>query len=230
MYDGMIEAYSVKVPNAAGMRSMPKRTRGPYAQIGKRVFDVVFVLLVAPIILPIVGILAVIIGLDGGAAFYGHERVGRNGQRFTCWKLRSMVADADARLVQHLAENPEARMEWDREFKLQNDPRVTRLGRFLRRTSLDELPQFLNVLSGEMSVVGPRPVTAPEIECYGAQAASVLNVRPGVTGLWQVSGRNAVSYPDRVALDIAYVTKLSFVSDLFIVFKTVKSVLVRTGC
>lgn len=192
-------------------------------------FDFAFALLLLPILLPIIAVLYVLTRLDGGPGFYGHERVGRNGRTFKCWKIRTMVPDAKAALARHLAENPEAAAEWARDFKLTDDPRVTRLGNFLRRTSLDELPQIWNALRGEMSFVGPRPVTQAELHKYQGYEWCYLSMKPGITGLWQVSGRNDVSYNTRVRLDAAYCRRRSFVGDLAIIGRTAGAVLGSTG-
>lgn len=201
-----------------------------YAGSMKRLFDVVLSLLLLPMIVPIVAILYVLVRRDGGAGFFGHARVGKDGKVFKCWKIRSMVPDAQERLEHLLATDPAARAEWERDRKLRNDPRVTRFGNFLRKSSLDELPQIWNVLRGEMSLIGPRPVTASELDRYGAQAWVYEALRPGVTGLWQVSGRNDVSYDERVQMDARYYKGLSFTSDLGILARTASAVLGRTGC
>ncbi|MFT8247275.1 sugar transferase [Roseomonas sp. BN140053] len=182
------------------------------------------------LLLPLFALLWVAVRRDGGKAFFGHTRIGRHGQRFQCLKFRSMVPDADAALARLLAEDPEAARQWAETRKLPRDPRVTRLGAFLRATSLDELPQLINVLRGEMSLVGPRPVVQDELDRhYGSHRASYLAVRPGVTGLWQTSGRSSTSYATRVALDCQYVEDFSFASDLRILFRTIPAVLKRTG-
>jgi Undecaprenyl-phosphate galactose phosphotransferase WbaP len=178
---------------------------------------------------PLFVVLAYKVRKDGGPAFYGQKRVGQNGVEFKCWKFRSMIVNAEAALEKHLAENPRAREEWNREFKLKDDPRITKIGHFLRRSSLDEIPQLYNVLIGEMSLVGPRPVVAAEIPYYGDKKAHYLSVKPGLTGLWQVSGRNDVSYEERVALDAYYVENQSFWGDIVIILKTVYVVLARKG-
>ena len=201
-----------------------------YAGSMKRLFDVVLSLLLLPMIVPIVAILYVLVRRDGGAGFFGHARVGKDGKVFKCWKIRSMVPDAQERLEHLLATDPAARAEWERDRKLRNDPRVTRFGNFLRKSSLDELPQIWNVLRGEMSLIGPRPVTTSELDRYGAQAWVYEALRPGVTGLWQVSGRNDVSYDERVQMDARYYKGLSFTSDLGILARTASAVLGRTGC
>ena len=180
--------------------------------------------------LPFFLIVAALVRADGGPVFFAHGRVGRDGRIFGCLKFRSMVVDSQARLEALLAADPAARAEWEQTRKLKDDPRITRIGRFLRATSLDELPQLLNVLRGEMSVVGPRPVTQIELDSYyGAAAAHYLTVRPGITGLWQVSGRSDTSYAQRVALDVAYVSQPSLLADMRILIKTPVAVLSRRG-
>lgn len=165
----------------------------------------------------------------GKQVFFGHERIGRGGKPFKCYKFRSMVPDAEKVLEELLRNDPAAREEWAREFKLKNDPRITSVGAFLRKTSLDELPQLWNVLKGEMSLVGPRPVVAEEIERYGQQAQHYMQARPGMTGLWQVSGRNDIDYDSRVYLDTWYVKNWSLWSDIVILLRTVRVVLGRDG-
>jgi Undecaprenyl-phosphate galactose phosphotransferase WbaP len=196
----------------------------------KRALDILgagaLLLLTAPAFL----LLALLIRADGGPVFYAHERVGRAGHRFGCLKFRSMVTDSQARLAALLEVNPAARAEWEATRKLKDDPRVTGTGRFLRATSLDELPQLINVLRGEMSLVGPRPVVAAELAAhYGAAAEHYLAVRPGITGLWQISGRSETSYDIRVALDTRYVANLSVWTDLGILLRTPLVVLSRRG-
>lgn len=196
----------------------------------KRALDVLgagaLLLLLAPVML----VLTWLVRADGGAAFYAHRRVGRGGDAFGCLKFRSMVVDSQARLDALLARDADARAEWDATRKLRHDPRVTRVGRFLRATSLDELPQLVNVLRGEMSLVGPRPVTQAELDqFYGAAGAHYTSVRPGITGLWQVSGRSDTSYSQRVALDVAYVATPSLWQDIRILLRTPMAVLSRRG-
>jgi exopolysaccharide production protein ExoY len=195
----------------------------------KRALDLSLVLAALPFVVPLILLLAWCIRRDGGPAFFGHERVGRDGRTFRCWKLRSMVPDSAAVLERHLAENPAAAAEWARDQKLAEDPRVTPIGRLLRTTSLDELPQLWNVVAGEMSLVGPRPVTAKELERYQGFEEDYLRMRPGLTGLWQVSGRNDVSYETRVRLDAEYAQRCSLVTDIGILRSTVTTVLRRTG-
>lgn len=200
---------------------------GFYASFGKRVLDIVLVLLAAPAMVILVGLLAALIALDGGKPFYSQPRVGRNGSIFTMWKLRSMVRDADARLEAHLAANPAARAEWDHSQKLRNDPRITRFGRFLRKSSIDELPQLWNVLRGDMSLVGPRPMMLSQRALYPGTAYYAL--RPGCTGPWQVSARNSSGFADRARFDELYIRKLSLLTDLRLIFATFRVVLRATG-
>ncbi|EYD70333.1 sugar transferase [Limimaricola hongkongensis] len=201
-----------------------------YDGFAKRALDLVLALLLLSTLGPIILILCLIVRLDGGPGLFGHPRIGRDGRSFRCWKIRTMVPNAGERLEQLLASDPKAREEWERDHKLRNDPRVTRLGNFLRETSLDELPQIWNVLTGEMSLIGPRPVTETELERYGSHRPVYLSLRPGVTGLWQVSGRNDTSYDRRVQLDAEYRQRISPRTDLGILLRTVGVVLNRTGC
>jgi exopolysaccharide production protein ExoY len=167
--------------------------------------------------------------VDGAPLLYGGWRVGRGGRLFRCLKFRTMVLDAPAVLERLLRDDPAARAQWERDQKLDDDPRVTPVGRFLRRSSLDELPQLFNVLRGDMALVGPRPITVPELERYGAARWHYLNVLPGMTGLWQVSGRNDVSYGQRVQLDRSYVEQRTVLGDLQILLRTVKVVVNHDG-
>ena len=207
-----------------------ERDRKALFPIAKRALDIigagVGLLLLAPFFL----IVALMVRADGGPAFFAHQRVGRGGKLFGCLKFRSMVIDSQARLETLLANDPAARAEWEATRKLKNDPRITPIGRFLRSTSLDELPQLINVLRGEMSLVGPRPVQEAEIDrYYGASAAHYMAVRPGITGLWQVSGRSETSYESRVALDVSYVSRPSLLADFSILLRTPIAVLSRRG-
>jgi Undecaprenyl-phosphate galactose phosphotransferase WbaP len=199
------------------------------ARLLKRVFD-----LVAALVLLVLGALPLLyialrIKRDGGPTIFAHKRVGQSGKVFPCFKFRTMQVDAEERLRELLAKDPSARAEWEREFKLRNDPRITPIGHYLRRTSLDELPQLFNVIRGEMSLVGPRPVIRAELSKYGDDVDYFLMVRPGMTGLWQVSGRNDTSYDTRVYLDTWYVKNWSLWYDIAILFKTIKVVLRRDG-
>ena len=196
----------------------------------KRTVDVVFVLLGALLVLPVSFLIACWIALDSrGAVFYSQLRIGRNGCLFRAWKFRSMVVHADQVLQQHLQANPALYEEWQRDQKLKDDPRVTSAGKFLRRSSLDELPQLWNVLKGDMSLVGPRPIVENEVERYGTSFETYKRVNGGITGLWQVSGRNDISYHERVELDMFYVRNWSVWLDMCILFRTIAVVLFRKG-
>ncbi len=194
----------------------------------KRVLDVTTTLVSAPLLLPLVGCLALIVSRDGGRAFYGQARLGKDGTVFRIWKLRSMVPDADARLEEYLAQNPVARQEWESTQKLRHDPRITALGRYLRKYSLDELPQFWNVLLGQMSLVGPRPMFPEQKPLYPGTA--YFDVRPGLTGLWQVSERNRCSFAERADYDTVYARTMSLRTDFMILLRTVAVVMRGTGC
>lgn len=206
----------------------PPQDRGmSYRTHVKRALDIALVLVVLPVVLPLVLLLALLVALDGGRPFYEQERLGQGGRRFRMWKLRSMVADADAALAAHLAADPAARAEWDRDQKLRDDPRITRLGRIIRRTSLDELPQVWNVLAGDMSLVGPRPMLPEQRALYPGHA--YFRLRPGLTGAWQVSDRNRTTFAARAEFDRAYDIALSLTADLAIIAATVGVVLRATG-
>jgi lipopolysaccharide/colanic/teichoic acid biosynthesis glycosyltransferase len=192
----------------------------------KRGGDIVFSLLVLSLGSPLFLLLAVLVKLSSrGSIFYCQRRIGRGYKGFGCLKFRTMRRDADRVLAAMLDADPKLRAEFERDHKLKRDPRITPLGKFLRRSSLDELPQFINVLRGEMSVVGPRPIVWDELRRYGRSMDEVLSVRPGLTGLWQVSGRNNLTYRTRVRLDLTYVRNRSFWLDLGIVLRTIGVVL-----
>lgn len=216
--------------DAARPRDARDGMREPfYPRFGKRVFDVVVAGLLLVMLAPLVLFLAVVVAFDGGRPFFAHRRVGQSGKAFPCLKIRSMRHGAEAQLADILARDPAAAREWAEGHKLTNDPRVTRLGRFLRMSSLDELPQLVNVLRGQMSVVGPRPVTFDELSRYGTSAAAYMALKPGLTGPWQVEGRNDLTYEERVALDAGYADQMSFLGDVVIVLKTGLAVLMVTG-
>lgn len=197
-----------------------------YKSFFKRVIDLIAVaILFVPVTLVIMAA-AIAVSITGGSPFYRQTRVGKNGCEFSMLKLRSMVPDADAILTTYLAQNPEARAEWDEKQKLKNDPRITPVGRFIRKTSLDELPQLWNVLRGEMSLVGPRPMMPCQQEIYPGRC--YYEMRPGITGLWQVSERNEASFAQRAFYDSQYLDELSLKSDLTLMLKTV-SVVVRAN-
>jgi Undecaprenyl-phosphate galactose phosphotransferase WbaP len=196
----------------------------------KDALDVALTLLGAAVVLPMVALIALWVKIDSpGPVFYAQSRIGQDGKEFQAWKFRTMVGNADQILARYLEENPSLREEWGRTYKLQNDPPITRLGRFLRRTSLDELPQLWNVLQGEMSLVGPRPIVKDEIPKYGKTFELYTKVKSGLTGLWQVSGRNDTSYEERVRLDTFYVRNWSVWLDFYILFRTIETVLFRKG-
>ena len=199
-------------------------------RLTKRIFDLTATIGGGLLILPILFVLAILVGIDNkGHIIFTHWRVGRNGKLFPCYKFQSMVPDAQERLEEYLEKNPEARKEWEESFKLTNDPRVTKLGAFLRKTSLDELPQLWNVLIGDMSLVGPRPIVAQEIKRYGDYIREYYMVPPGITGMWQVNGRSDTTYEERVAMDTWYVRNWSVWIDLVYLFKTVKTVFSGKG-
>ncbi|MGF1494856.1 MAG: sugar transferase [Microcoleaceae cyanobacterium] len=188
----------------------------------KRLFDILFSLSVLILFAPVYLLLTLLIALSSpGSVFYVQQRIGKNRKPFGCIKFRTMVNNADEMLHQMMETSPNLRQEYQDNFKLKRDPRVTWIGHFLRVTSLDEFPQFWNVLKGDMSVVGPRPLVSEELYKYGRHMDKVLTIRPGITGLWQVSGRNDIPYPRRVQIDLHYVNFKSFWIDLWIVFKTV---------
>jgi Undecaprenyl-phosphate galactose phosphotransferase WbaP len=201
-----------------------QRINGEFA---KRLFDIVFSLLVLILFSPVYLILALLIALSSeGPIFYVQERIGQNYKPFHCIKFRTMVTNADEVLVQMMETSPQLRQEFESSFKLKKDPRITKIGRFLRITSLDEFPQFWNVLKGDMSVVGPRPLVAEELPKYGQHIEQVLTIKPGITGLWQVSGRNDIPYPRRVQIDLHYVKSRTLWLDLWIILKTIDVVII----
>jgi Undecaprenyl-phosphate galactose phosphotransferase WbaP len=237
-----IIAISASFPGIANLWAMPHAMGGllgievcqqallPNKHLLKRIWDFVLALLSAPVTLPLIAAIAVWIKLDSaGPAFFRQERIGRGGRTFGAWKFRSMVANAAGILERELKRDPSLRLEWEQTQKLKHDPRITRAGAFLRKSSLDELPQLWNVLKGEMSLVGPRPIVQAEIARYGAHFAAYAQVPGGITGLWQVSGRNDTSYEERVGLDAYYVRNWSVWLDLYILFRTVGTVLFRKG-
>lgn len=199
------------------------------ARVTKRIFDTLAAVVLLVLLSPVLVALALLIRRDGGTALFAHPRVGKNGRIFNCYKFRSMVVDAERQLEHLLQDHPELSEQWKNERKLKNDPRLSAIGHFLRSSSLDELPQLINVIRGEMSLVGPRPVVSAELKRYGHDAGYYLMVRPGMTGLWQVSGRSDVEYDKRVYLDTWYVKNWSIGYDLVILAKTCRVVLLRQG-
>jgi exopolysaccharide production protein ExoY len=219
--------------SATGATGLP-RFGDPAGVVGggvKRGFDIAAALAAIAFLLPFICLIAVAIKLwDRGPIFYRHRRIGLNGAGFDCLKFRSMVTNGDIVLSRHLATNGEAAREWEETRKLKDDPRITPLGATMRKTSVDELPQLFNILKGEMSFVGPRPIVTAEVPKYGQTIGHYLRARPGLTGPWQVSGRNDVTYATRVALDRDYVEDWSFWHDLAIIAKTARVVVSTRGC
>ena len=196
----------------------------------KRVLDIVLILVSLPVTLPILGAISLVVLLSSpGPVFYSHRRIGRNGAFFSMWKFRTMCENSAEVLEQYLARHPGARSEWSRTHKLRFDPRVTAVGRFLRRYSLDELPQIWNIFTGRMALVGPRPIVAAEVEKYGDGYRFYCRVKPGLTGLWQVSGRSELTYAQRVGLDCDYVERWSMRRDFVILCRTLRSVVNQDG-
>lgn len=199
------------------------------SQIIKRIIDIIVSSLLIITLSPLLLVIWLLITFDGGNALFSHKRVGKDGNLFSCWKFRTMRKDADKFLENYLKENPSANVEWQKERKLRNDPRVTQIGQWIRKTSLDELPQLFNVLYGDMSLVGPRPITNDELVYYHSSLDYYFMAKPGMTGLWQVSGRNNVSYDQRVYFDSWYVKNWSVWNDFVILCKTIPAVFKRTG-
>ena len=195
-----------------------------------RLFDMVAAFLILSFMLPFLAMLAVAIFIsDPGPVFYRHRRLGQGGRYFQCMKFRTMRVDGDAILAEHLSTSAAAKREWDATHKLRNDPRVTPLGAIMRKLSLDEFPQLLNVLSGDMSIVGPRPIVEQEVQKYGSYFEHYCRVRPGLTGIWQTSGRSDTSYHQRVTMDVAYVRRKSVTLDMWLMAKTLPAVLLAKG-
>lgn len=209
-------------------RAAAQATEGWYARSGKRALDLLLVALTLPLSLPIIAICALALWIEGGQPFYWQVRLGQRGRKFSIVKLRTMVRDADAQLAHLLAADPAIRDEWFLTQKLRQDPRITRVGQFLRATSLDELPQLWNVVKGEMSLVGPRPMLPEQLQLYGNSVFYVA-LKPGITGLWQVSTRNEKKFSYRARVDAAYCRSLSLGRDLLLMARTVGVVLRRTG-
>lgn len=201
-----------------------------YAIWGKRVFDIAFAAIVLTVFSPVYLAITLLVFISSpGSVLYIHPRVGLNGSKFNCIKFRTMINDADQALEDYLNACPISRAEYEASFKLKHDPRITKIGKLLRTTSLDELPQFWNVLVGDMSVVGPRPLVQDELSKYGTAIDRVLSVRPGIAGLWQVSGRNDIPYAKRVQIDASYVKRMCFGLDLHLIFKTILVVIFPKG-
>lgn len=222
--------HTLELPAPSGVIDVPEPDNGVQDAL-IRSFDIAVAALAIIVLLPLMLLITFMVKVASpGPAIFCQQRVGRDGVFFPCLKFRSMVVDAQAQLDRLLAESPEAREEWSRDQKLRRDPRVTRIGDFLRRTSLDELPQLFNILAGQMSIVGPRPIVEGEIARYGSRFDDYCSVRPGLTGLWQISGRNDVSYGMRVRLDSLYAQRQSLGLNIAICFKTVPAILTSRGC
>ncbi len=220
---------SADMPARVASSEIGRERRGR-ADVAMRVFDMAAAAGVLVLISPFLALIGLLIWiLDGGPAFYSQPRIGRGGRHFRCLKFRTMCVDADVRLARLLASDESARREWHADHKLRVDPRITPIGKFLRKTSLDETPQLINILRGEMSLVGPRPIVDAEVPRYGRRFAAYCAQRPGITGLWQVSGRNDVSYRRRVALDTAYAARKSIALDMRILAATLPAVILRRG-
>jgi Undecaprenyl-phosphate galactose phosphotransferase WbaP len=202
----------------------------PSSRLAKRILDLVLTLLISPLVVFLIAVSALLIKLESpGLVFFANERIGRGGRKFKAWKLRSMVPDSDNVLAAYLAAHPAEAEYWHKTQKLKCDPRITRIGRIIRKTSIDELPQFWNVLTGQMSVVGPRPVLAHQTALYGASFNLYKKVRPGITGLWQVSGRNELPFSERVKLDKYVIQNWSVWLDIYILARTVNVLLTAKG-
>ncbi|MBV8975750.1 MAG: sugar transferase [Alphaproteobacteria bacterium] len=210
-------------------RFAPPAEPRSFDEVLTRIMDVSIAVAAIVFLLPILLLVAFILANEGGPIIFAHKRVGRGGRPFYCYKFRSMVVDAEERLARLLRDDPQAQQEWLRDHKLRNDPRVTSFGRFLRRSSIDELPQLFNVIRGDMSIVGPRPIVDAEVPRYGRRIASYYRVKPGITGIWQVSGRNDVEYRTRVAMDCVYARAARPSLYIWLVIATVPAVLSRKG-
>ena len=215
------EIFLMNIKN--NLKSLPNR-------VMKTLFDVIFSIITIPLILPIIGIIGIIIRLEtSGPVIYSHDRIGRNGKTFKCYKFRTMQRDAEEKLHEILHQSEAVRNEWQNTWKLKDDPRITRVGRFLRKTSLDELPQIINVMKGDMSIVGPRPYLPRERAEIEDNVKVICSARPGITGLWQVSGRSDTGYKYRVKLDAWYIMNWSLWLDIAIIFKTIRVVVKMEG-
>ncbi|QMU58489.1 MAG: sugar transferase [Boseongicola sp.] len=226
-----VHVTNVVDPTAANVDSIPVRSHvkrfGLYRMGFKRVLDISLILITAPFVVPFMLLVSLLIATDGHSPLFRQERVGKDSRRFTMWKFRTMVPDAEMLLEDHLEQNPTDRAEWDSKQKLASDPRCTRMGRIIRRISLDELPQLLNVLTGDMSLVGPRPMMPSQQSLYPGR--SYYNLRPGLTGSWQVSKRNESEFSERAEYDDRYDMTLSIWTDIKILFQTVAVVVRGTG-
>lgn len=226
---GSVEISTLFVEQLTVIKSKNNLSRW-YNRALKFVFDMVLTTIGTVLISPIFLALCVLVAIDNkGKVFFAHQRIGKGGKLFPCYKFQTMLPNAESVLKSYLSENPQARKEWETNYKLSNDPRVTKLGKILRKTSLDELPQIFNVLKGEMSLVGPRPVVVEELEKYGENKKEYLMVRPGITGMWQASGRSDTTYEERVAMDTWYVHNWSLWIDFKYLCRTFTTVIKREG-
>lgn len=228
----LMDCMSIVMPIRTGEELWPRfeADLGYSCRAVKFVFDILVTALGTVFIFPVFLLLCVCVAIENkGRIFFVHKRVGKNGKLFPCYKFQTMVKDSDLVLQDYLQNNPQAQKEWAANFKLTDDPRVTRLGRILRKTSLDELPQIFNVLKGEMSLVGPRPIVPAEIKKYGKYIREYYMVRPGITGVWQTNGRSDTTYQERVAMDTWYVRNWSIWLDLKCLAKTVSAVIKKKG-
>lgn len=201
-----------------------------YRAYGKRAFDILVAVLLLPLVVPVILVSCLLVRRDGGPGLFAHKRIGKGGTAYKCWKIRTMVVDAEAKLEAYLAANPAAAIEWNEKQKLADDPRITKVGKFLRKTSLDELPQIWNVLRGEMSLVGPRPYTECQQSIYeDAGGFAYTKMAPGITGPWQVDGRSSSLFVTRVRFDNTYYRNLSLLEDFRIILRTATVIIKPTG-
>jgi Undecaprenyl-phosphate galactose phosphotransferase WbaP len=217
-----------KIKTALIEDAEPRVEKGSYEPL-KRVFDVCFAFILTPFLLPLMLLIAILIKLNSkGTVFFSHTRVGKGGKLFKCYKFRTMVENAEE-MLDEVLKDQEAHQEWKKDFKLRDDPRITAIGKFLRKFSFDEFPQIFNVIKGDMSFVGPRPIIQDEIIKYGPDFEYYQSTHPGITGLWQINGRNDTDYLKRVRLDKKYILEKSLFLDLMIILKTLPAVLSRKG-
>ena len=231
-YNSNLKFVSLSVRDFGGILgfSAANRLTRPINLFLKRCIDLGLLLIFSPIVIPLMLLISILVKCTSkGPVFYGHKRIGKNGKTITTWKFRSMVVDADKRLKELLENNPEIKKEWEENQKLAHDPRITSIGKFLRKTSLDELPQFFNILIGQMSFVGPRPVVEAERKKYGDKFNYVFSVTPGLSGMWQISGRSSTGYDERIMLDTFYIQNWSVWLDIWIILQTCIVVLTGKG-
>lgn len=228
--------YYSNLPKPADRAFFSRDERRPYSNNGKylayfkRAFDLMFSILLLPALVPLICMIWVLVKRDGGPGFFTQERVGQKGKKFVCWKVRTMAVDAEKILQNMCDRDPMIAADWNKHQKLKNDPRVTKIGAFLRSTSLDELPQIWNVLKGDMSLVGPRPFMTSQEQGYRSAGGKLyFELRPGVTGSWQVEGRSVTTFNDRIPYDDSYRANLSFLTDAILILKTVAVIFQRTG-